>query len=224
MIGLNSLSFNYSYILPAADMSKRFGNSSQLSLQYMYKTKKNFFTDFSFGYFFGTNVKDSFILDNIKTSEGYLINNQGLLCPVSIEQRGFNLNLTGGYIIPGIGPNPNSGIVLGFGLSFLQHKIFFDYTYGPVYQIENEYRKGYDRLTNGFGFIQKIGYQRFGNLGLGNYHVNLFIIEAFTQSRRDYDYYLQKKDTQKRTDIIVGINVGFDIPLYRRIANDFYFK
>jgi len=223
-IGLNSMSFNYSYLIPAADLAKRFGNSSYLSIHFLRKTKSNFFAEFSGGFFFSKNVKDTLILDNVNTSEGYMINNQGLLCPISIEQRGFNINLLAGYLFPIFGPNPNSGLTIGAGIGFLQHNLFFDYTYGPVYAIEKNYRKGYDRLTNGFGLIQKIGYQRFGDLGLGNYHVSFFVLEAFTQNRRDIDFYSRKKDDKNRLDVLFGINLGVDIPIYKRIANDFYFK
>lgn len=221
-ISLNSLSFNFSFLFPAKDMAQRFGTASQISAQFLKKTKSNILGEFSFAYIFGNHVNDSFVLDKISTSEGYIINLNGLLCPVSIEERGFNLNFSLGYLIPVFGPNPNSGFTISIGSGFIQHKIFFDYSLGPVYQLENDYKKGYDRLTNGFNLIQKVGYQRFGNAGLGNFHFSLFMIEGFTKNRRDFDYYLMKKLSDSRIDVLIGINLGFDIPVYRKTPKDFF--
>lgn len=223
-VSLFAISFNYTFNLPAADMAIRFGYSSQISSGFMYKFKSNFFIAPHFAFFFSAKVNDSFVLDHIKTSDGYLINNQGTLCPISIEQRGFHSGIQLGYLINFKRPNPNSGIVISAGPVFLQHKLYFDYSNGPVFQIEGAYKKGYDRLTNGIGLIQTIGFQRFGNRGMGNYHFLIYVLEGFTSSRRDFDFYLQHKDDAKRIDMLIGIQTGFDIPILRKSNLDFRFK
>ncbi|HRU68371.1 MAG TPA: hypothetical protein P5265_07760 [Bacteroidia bacterium] len=223
-ISMHVIGFNYSFNIPFKDMAVRFGNSSQLSVSYLFKTTANFYISPYFAYFFSGKVNDSFVLDAIKTGDGYLINNQGTLCPVAIEQRGFHSGIQLGYLYSFNQPNLNSGIVFSAGPVFLQHKLSFDYSNGPVNQIEGEYRKGYDRLTNGIGLIQTIGFQRFGNKGLGNYHFSIYMVEAFTQSRRDFDFYLQKKDDLKRKDFLLGFQLGFDIPIYRKTSPEFYIK
>ena len=221
-ISMSVFGFNYSYAFPASDLAERFGSFSEAGISYTYKFKSNLLIGATSNYIFGTNVLETDIFKNISTKDGYLLNNQGLQVPVAFELRGFNIFSTVSYLIPALGPNPNSGFYVGLGAGFIQHKVFYNYSYGPVYQIEGDYLKGYDRLTNGMSIHQSVGYHFFSNKNLGNFHISLIFCEAFTQNRRDIDFDLMIKDSRKRLDVFYGFNLGLDIPVYRKSPEKFY--
>jgi hypothetical protein len=221
-ISMSVIGVNYTFSIPSKDMGDRFGSFSQLGLSYSYKFKNNLIIGANAHFMFGTNVRDSGIFDNISTYEGYLIDNQGLLVPVAQELRGFNTNIELSYLIPVLGPNPNSGLVVGIGTGFLQHRIFHTYSYGPLIQIEGDYAKGYDRLTNGGSISQHLAYYRFNNKNLGSFHIKFSVIEAFTKNRRDLNYDSMEKDDRERLDILYQIGIGIDIPVYSRSPEKFY--
>lgn len=221
-INMSILGFNYSFTIPAEDLSERFGPFSQIGASYSFKFSNQFILGTSFHFMYGTSVKEQNIFSHISTSESYLIDNQGLLTPISQELRGFNFDFRISYLIPVLGPNPNSGIFFGVGTGFLQHKIFHSYLFGPLPQIEGDYSKGYDRLTNGSSIIQQIGYYRFNNKNLGSFHVLISVHEGFTKNRRDLNFDTMIQDSRKRMDVFYGITLGLDLPFYTRSPGKFY--
>ena len=76
-------------------------------------------------YFFGNNVKDSTLFDNITTSTGALIGADGHYANVNLMERGFDVHAFIGYAYH---PKENnlSGFYFSGGLGFLQHQIFID--------------------------------------------------------------------------------------------------
>ena len=102
----------------------------------------------------------------------------------------------------------------------LQHKIRIE---GAAPQLMGEYKKGYDRLSNGLALGEFIGYVHLGKNHFINFFAGFEIIEAFTKNRRSFNIDTIEKDDTKRLDILSGFKFGWIIPLYRRNADEFYY-
>jgi len=207
--------------VPAGDLSDRFGNSASLGASYGYKNSSNWTFGVEGGFIFGRNVKPP-VAVNIRTADGEIIDNDGGLVEMLVQQRGFYFTGFVAKTLPIIGPNPNSGLFLKGGVGLLQHKIRLETRKNDISILEGDYIKGFDRLTNGLVLQQFVGYQHCSNNQRVNYTIGLDFMEGFTQSRRDYNFDLQRRDDQKRLDILVGIRVGWSLLLYRAAPNSVY--
>jgi hypothetical protein len=222
-ISMHIVGVGYSYQIPAGDLADRFGNNSMVEISYSYKLKSNFIFSSNGGYLFGDKIKEDSILRGIADENGYIVGNDGQFADIRMYERGINISLTFGKLFPFKKPNPNSGIVLMAGPAFLQHKIRIENTDNTVPQLNSDYRKGYDRLTNGMGFHESVCYYYFGNHYHANFYFGFEFIQAFTQNRRDYDFDTMMKDDKKRVDMLFGIRAGWMLPIYSKAPNKYYF-
>lgn len=210
------------YYFPAGDLADRFGASQTLGGSYIYKMRSNFFFSGNFHFLLGSDVKEN-VLEPILASSGYLITTDGLLEIMQLQQRGFLAEVQAGKIFPIFGPNPNSGLALSLGAGLLQHQIHFNYRSQYLPQLEGDYEKGYDRLTNGLSLSQSIGYLHLNNTGLVNYHISLVAIEAFTENRRSFNFDEQRNADEQRLDVMLGLRVAWILPIYRRAGDEFFY-
>lgn len=211
----------YGYQFSAGDLSKRFGNNSAVQLNLDFKTKKNWIFGINGSYLFGKDVKES-LFDSISTASGAIISDKGQFADVRLFERGFSVALTAGRMFSWKKPNPNSGIVLNVGAGFIQHKIRIEVIGNNVPSLSKEYKKGYDRLSNGLLLTQNIGYLYFSSNRLVNIYFGFECMQGFTQSRRSYNYDTMTQDTQKRVDILYGGKIAWILPLYKRAPQEFY--
>ena len=220
------VSATYAYQFPGGDLAKRFGSNSNIGITAWYKLKSNWVFGFDYTYMFGKNLNEeaSSIFDNITTSDGHIIDKYGQLSAVMLSERGFYTGLKLGKVIPFTKSNVNSGLLISFGMGLLQHKIFIENDGNVTPQIIGDYKKGYDKLTNGLALQQFIGYMYIGKSKLANFFVGIEFTQGFTQSRRDYDFNLMMKDETKRLDLLYSIRVGWIVPFYKREARDFYYN
>jgi hypothetical protein len=212
---------SYGYYIPAGDMVNRFGNNSALQLNVDFKTKFNWLLGINGSYLFGKEIKEN-LFRNISTPNGEIINEAGQFADIRLYERGFTLSGTIGRLITFTKPNPNSGIAVNIGFGFMQHKIRIETIGNNAPQLSKEYKKGYDRLSNGFLLTESIGYLYLSNNRLANIYFGFDCLQAFTQNRRSYDYDLMKKDTHKRVDILFGARIAWILPLYKKAPQDFY--
>ncbi len=217
------LGFSYAYQIPGFDLKKSFGPNSNLGGNFLVKTKNNWLVGVDGTFLFGSEVKDTTILDNLKNSQGWIIDQNGEEAEILLYERGYTLAARGGKLFSFNKPNPNSGIVFLSGLGFLQHKLRIEITGNNVPELTRDYRKGYDRLSNGFALSQFLGYQYLGNWRLINFFGGVEVTAAFTKNRRGYNYDTMKADNQSRTGILYGIRCGWILPLYKKIPQAFYF-
>ena len=217
MIGVSA-----AYQFPGGNLSERFGNDISVGLVFQWKFKNNWLAGFDGTFFFSDNVKEKYFLDQYKTADGNIIDGNGDYSIVSLSERGVKLELKGGKIFPVIGPNRNSGLMTTLGIGYIQHKILIETPQGPIPYIEDEYRKGFDRLTNGFCLTEFMGYIHFGNKRLVNYYAGLEFTQAFTKNKRELNFDSGIKDDKQRTDLFFGIRIGWVFPLYRRNADKIY--
>lgn len=217
------ISISYAYQFPSEDLALRFGNNHNIGLGFHIKSKTNWYYGIQGTYLTGSDViQEKGFLSNLKIDGGYILDNQGQMAKISLQQRGFTATLDGGYLFPVLGPNRNSGILAFAGVGLLQHKIRIEHQDSKVYQLEGDYLKGYDRLTNGLVTHQFVGYYYMSDYKLVNFFIGVEAWQGFTQSRRNFNYDTQVRDDAKRTDLLYGIRAGWVLHLYKRMSTDFY--
>lgn len=216
---------NYTFQIPGADMKDRFGSNSNIGGGFQVKMRGGWILGADFNYIFGNNVKGSdTLLKSISTSDGYIINSNGEFTDVYFYERGFYTSLRFGKLFPIWSPNPNSGPLITASVGILQHKIRIENPMNTAPQISGDYKKGYDKLTNGIGISEFIGYQYMGNRRLISFFGGFEFTQAFTQSRRSYDFNLQRYDSKRRVDLLWGFKVGWIIPFYKKTPAGYYYN
>lgn len=209
--------------VPMADLAERFGYGGIAGGGLMYKFKSNWTIEGNFGYIYGNRIKEDSVLAPIMTSQNIIIDRTGNPAEVMMQQRGFVITGRVGKVLPIIGPNPNSGLHLALGTGFIQHKIRIQDDLGSVPQLQGDYIKGYDRLTNGWVMSQSIGYQHFSNYRLINYYIGVEFYEGWTQNRRSVNYDTGLPDNRNRLDIMGTLVFRWYFPTYKRQPQEFYF-
>ena len=214
----------YSYQLPGGDMAKRFGNNSVVGANFQIKTKSNWIFGTDFNYIFSSNVKDKdSLLKMMKTSNGEIIDGNGTYGSYQLFERGIYSSIKFGKLFPVLSPNPNSGIILTASIGYFQHKIRIDVEENTIPQLKGDYKRGYDRFTNGIAISEFIGYMYLGSSRLTNFYFGFEFIQGFTKNRRDYNFDEMKKDDSRHFDLLSGIKVGWIIPIYKQIPEKYYY-
>jgi hypothetical protein len=214
--------FHGGFQRPSFDMEERFGDNATIGLAFLIKDKKNWIYGAESSYIFGGTVKEPGLLQNLRTESGEILDNEGRISTVLIQERGYSINLSFGRVFNFTGPNPNCGIMFKAGLGFIQHKIRFEHQINEINQLEGDYLQGYDRLTNGLMLSQFLGYHYMSNSRLANFLIGLEVVEGFTQGRRDLNYDTGTTDTEARFDLLYGVRIGWIVPLYQRQPELFY--
>ncbi|PHN07611.1 hypothetical protein [Flavilitoribacter nigricans] len=209
------LNFSYGLHLPGADLQERFGLNFSPGVEVSYITdQKNWILSLQSSFQFGSEVKND-VLAGLRTAEGFIIANDRAVADIQLRERGFYLGLGIGKLI-GLSPkNYRSGIRLDLGVGLLQHQIRIqDDPVRTVAALTGDYRKGYDRLSNGPALRQFIGYQVLSLDKRANFFAGVELIQGFTRSRRDYDFASQQQDLSQRLDLLYGFRLGLTLPFY----------
>jgi hypothetical protein len=216
----NSVLFcvNYGRQVPLADMAKRFGGSNSIGFTAAYKFGKNFQVQAGINTFFSGKVKENGLFDSMKSSSAYLLDINGAYAEIRLYERGYHWHVDFGKIIPLSKFDRNSGLLFTAGLGFMQHKIKFTYEKTVLPQLDNDYYKGYDRLSNGLMARGFIGYQKIDPDGMFNYMGGIEILNGFTKNRREFNYDTRMKDNTSRTDLMIGLKIGIMVTLAGRQA------
>ena len=222
-IALTSVTASYAYQIPGGDMALRFGSNSNIGINAFYKSKRNYLIGAEGSFLFGNNVIESGLLRNVINSEGQFVDADGVQADVLIYERGWSVMGIVGKIIPVVGPNPNSGMILKFGAGYLRHKIRVQTQKNVVPQLEGEYLEGYDRLAAGPMLSMLVGYQHFGNRRFVNFMVGFELIAAFTQPLRAYNFDTEQSETGTRYDGLNGLRVGWSLPIYKRTDDRYHY-
>lgn len=213
----SGLLFDFSYGLhfPGGDLQERFGNNFSPGLYIGYITdKNNWIFSLQSSFQFGSTVKTD-VLANLRTAEGYIISNDRAVADIQLRERGFYLGVGIGKLIGLSAGNYRSGLRLDLGVGLLQHQIRIqDDPVRTVAALTGDYRKGYDRLSNGPALRQFVGYQVLSKDRRANFFVGIEVMEGFTQNRRDYDFLTQQQDQSKRLDLLYGFRLGLTLPFY----------
>ena len=215
---------NASFDIPAADMAERFGLSYRIGPSLQYKTKSNWVIGAKADFMFGNKIVEDSFLANFKEANGGIIGLNGIRTGVETFQRGYMIGLSLGRIINLSKQNSDNGLMVSGTFGFIQHKILITNADGQISQMSKEYRKGYDRLTNGLFIEPYIGYIYLSNNGLINFHIGLDAMLGFTQGRRDYLFDVRRPGNENRFDILFGIRGGWYIPVFKKKSEDYFFE
>jgi hypothetical protein len=229
----------YGGFVPAGDYAQRAGFTNLMGGEIGIKLKRNFFA-LTGAYFLLSDVsKEESMLDglaftyrfqntngSVSIAYGFIDANGNVHQP-SFTVQGFAVPLKFGYIFNQLKfskkENPNSGPFIAIGGQFIQHKVSFKLGSDQIPWNDKSYLRGYDRLTNGFGLLQSIGYQYFSNQRFLNFNIAFEASQHFTQNRRPLNFDTNTVDNRRRMDILWGFRVGWSLPLYNVAAEKFYY-
>lgn len=210
---------------PGGDLKSRYGFSTSIGPGFMLKSKSNWLFAVETGFILGTDIKDEQqILKNISTSDGWVIDANGIYASIQMYERGFTCMAGVGKIMTGLGPNPNSGIMIMGKVGYIQHKIRIENTDNAAPQIAGNYKKGYDKLSDGPALSEFLGYMYLGNNRLVSFFGGISCTQAWTRSRRIYNLTEGKKDDAQHFDMLFELRGGWIIPLYKRSPKEFYYN
>ena len=94
------IKFSYAFQVPGGDLAKRFGTNSAVGANFSIKTKKNIFFGADGSFFFGNHIHENGILDSLRTSTGFIINQNGNPSIVRMFERGFTISMHVGMLFP----------------------------------------------------------------------------------------------------------------------------
>ncbi|MDP5171092.1 MAG: hypothetical protein NWR72_12680 [Bacteroidia bacterium] len=210
--------------IPGGDLADRFGYLSLIGIQGGVKFKNNFYLSAGLQLLFGDVVREFDVFEKILDSSGLLIGDQGLLTDYRVNAAGWMLPVTVGKIFPIFpGHNPNSGIYVEVGGQYIRHRLGFEAYDDDVTQLTGDYRKGYDRLTAGFGMRESIGYTFFDSRGYVNFSLGFDFSQNFTRGQRSIQFDTGLPNDQKRMDLLAGIRFSWIYPIYQRSPDRVYY-
>lgn len=215
---------SWGFHVPGGDMADRFGNNGSVGVGFHIKSKTNWYYGVQGSYIYGKRVTEPGLLSNLYTERGEILDDQGQIATIFIQQRGYMITADFGRLFNVLSPNPNSGILVYGGVGFMQHKIRIEHQENEIRFLDGDYEKGYDRLTNGLCTYQFAGYSLMSNSRLINFFVGAECFQGFTQSRRELNFDTMERDTRKRLDVLLGLRAGWVINLYRRDPDEFYYN
>lgn len=216
------LSINYAYQNPAGDLAQRFGANSAVGFAFHVKEKSNFYWGVEASVLFGNRVYEPGLMSNLYTRNGEILDNLGAQSSVEVGERGYTMTANIGKVFPVWGSNVNSGILVKLGLGHMMHKIRLEHSQNDITQLEGEYLKGYDRYTSGLMFSEFVGYYHMGDRRVANFYAGFEFMQGLTQGRRPQYFDTMAAGDVRRTDLLLGIRVGWVIHLYSRMSQEFY--
>ncbi len=212
---------NFGLYLPFGDLANRFGNNSSIGGGVYRKSVSNFIFGIGSDFIYGRTVKESSFIDSLSAGSD-LIGYTGTIADVALFERGYMIYGSIGKLVSIKKINPNSGIIFSAGVGFLQHKIRIVDQDEILLQLNKEYKKGYDRLTNGVLFKQTIQLINLDARRRMNFRVGFDFNEALTRNRRSWNFDERKQDNTLRLDMMMGLSASWILPLYSKNEERFY--
>lgn len=218
------ITLSYAYQIPQGDLALRFGPNSNLGLSAGVKFKSNYYVGLEGGFIFGNRINDTGILGQLIADNGDIVDQSGEPATVLLYERGYTGMVTVGKLMPIVGPNPNSGLLLKLGGGYMRHKLRIETQNNVVPALEGEYVKGYDRLTAGPAGMVFIGYQHLGNNRFINFMFGFEVIMGFTHHLRPYNFDNGRTDDGQRVDALNGLRFGWTLPLHRNVDDRIFYR
>lgn len=221
---------NMSGQLPFGALNETFKGNLAVGTGITAKTKKNWTFDAYFNYMFGSNLRDqtfSFLGDLVSYNGGeYMVmDGNGLKAVLYFEGRYWTVGGAVGKVIP-VNRWKNSGVWLRLGAGYFGHKIRINDYDHQVPQLDGDYLKLYDHRSSGFALNQFIGYLFIQKNRLLNFYGGIELWEIWTKPNRNY--VLPEgptKDMKSTFSGLVGLKIGWNIPLYeKKTTTTFYYR
>lgn len=218
------ITLSYAYQLPTGEMAEVFSANSNIGLSASVKFKSNYSLGLEGSFIFGNKVVDRTMLRNIITTNGVIVNQDGQPADILLFERGYTIVAFAGKVIPVAGPNPNSGILLKLGGGYMRHKVLIQSQNDMVPALEDDYLKGYDRLTAGPMGMFFVGYQHLGNNRFINFMLGFELNIGFTESLRPYNFDSGSANSGMHIDGLNGLRFGWTLPIYKARDNREYYR
>lgn len=209
--------------IPGGDYAERFGNFWSLGTSFNFKAKTNWVYSFDYNFVYSDKIKEDSILRFVDTDLRQVIDVAGQYAELYQYHRGHNFQLKVGKLFPIKSINPNTGILVSVGTGYMQHKVKFAATGNEIPHLSKEYRKGYDRLTAGLLLSESALFQFFSDNRLINFSAGFEFGQGFTRSLRSFDFDTQAANQTQRVDLYYGFKINWTLPLYKKMAREFYF-
>ena len=199
------------FYLTGADLAKGFPQFASMPAGLYYKSSNNLTVGINYMPFWGSRVNYTNLFGNMPGPSGEILDQNGFPTVIRYYMRGYSSTLTVGKLLGG--KRDGAGqfeIALGGG--FMQHYVKLRFDAGRTPQLEGEYAKGYDRLTNGLQLVQHFRWHY-----LNPETISLFagvdVSQGFTKNRRSWNYADGGPDNSRHFDFYSGISAGIIIPL-----------
>ncbi len=223
-IFIPSIAAHYSHHYTSGELSNQYGNTNAIGADANFKLKNNLMFGLSFEYYFSDNVKTNIpYFKDIVNDHGFIIDGNGQFAEVFLYQRGFNIQVFTGYQFTFLSPNPNSGPFIQIGTGLMQYWTRIENTEQAAPQIKGDYKKMYDRLTNGLSLTQFIGYRYLGVRNLTNIYAGIEFTQGFVKNRRSYNADYSADTKLDYTATMIGFKIGIIIPLYSKAPKKYYY-
>ncbi|MFN8310441.1 MAG: hypothetical protein U0T73_10805 [Chitinophagales bacterium] len=214
----------YDADFPVGVLRNRYGFISNIGAQLAYRMRANWMIGAEGGFLYSAKTKED-PAAFVSTYEGPHITTNGDLTDIHPSLNGFSIFGFAGKILPfHKDRNPGTGILIKIGLGYLQHKIYYNINPQSLPQFDKNYRTGYDRLTGGaavsvFAGIIRLERHKYLNLYFGP-QFDL----GFTQNMRSWDFAEKRKLDEKRVDMMIGIKLGWMVPVFLNKDNEEYYR
>ena len=221
---LTAILFDYTHQFPIADLQENFGDNSSIGLSVIKRRADNWLFGIDGSYIFGSKIKAENLFDDIATENGEIINKDGLFANVLTFERGFSTFLLGGKAFTFTKNNESSIYFMG-GIGYMQHKIKIQTQEDFIPHLDDEYKKGYDRLSGGVTAKLNVNYMYFSKQNNIKLYAGLELIKGWTKNLRSYNFdEMTYTSTNYRNDILLGIKVGVIIPILKRNQEEFHYR
>jgi hypothetical protein len=79
-------------------------------------------------------------------------------------------------------------------------------------------------MSNGLMLNQYVGYYLFGNKHFVNFRGGIELQEAFTKSRRSFNYDVATVDKTQRFDMMITLKISWNLPIFEKPPRRFYYN
>lgn len=218
----------YTATFPGGDLKSRYGYLNNVGFTAGYKLKNNLYFGIMGSFGFGKNSKlpGDVLFKQLVDNQGTITDMNGDIGVVLTFARQYTLNAEVGYVFKKLGHNPNSGLWLKFGAGYTLNKLRIESNDHVMPLIEKNYRRGYDHLTSGINTSQFIGYLFLSGRSALNFYTGFYFQQGYTYDRRNSFYFQPEIPVSKavRFDLTFGIKAGWIIPIYKKVARDYFYN
>jgi hypothetical protein len=107
----------------------------------------------------------------------------------------------------------------------MQHKIRIQTQEDIIPHLDDDYKKGYDKLSGGISAKINVNYMYFSKKNNIKIYTGIELIRGWTKNLRSYNFDTQNYTSDDyRNDILLGIKAGVIIPILRRNQEEFHYR
>jgi hypothetical protein len=205
---------SYSANFSLLDLKQRFGFYSNVGMLLGLRLQSNWMVGVEGNFLFGNTVKETNILNKILPPDLNMVSIEGEIQTPRISMEGFGVKFVGEKLFKVSKKLSGSGIFIQAGVGFIQHKILIRAPTRLFPQLDKTYRKGYDRMSNGFVTSLSTGFKFLERKKFLSFNIGATAELGFTQNRRAWNFDEERKDSKQRLDMFVGVKLGWIIPVF----------